>query len=237
MKRLSFALALALAPVSLLSALPAQAQLFGASVVYDPTNHAQNVLQAVRALQQVEQQIQQLAHEIEMLENMARNLETLPVNVAEAIILDRIRRLHELMQDAEGIGYGVAVIEEEYDTAYPEYYGETPPSRAELVEDARARWRQSRLAYRDTLTTLATALENNQTDAAAIANLVDRSQNAAGALQAAQAGNQIAAMQNEQLMQIEAVMAAHCRAEPLERARALAEETRGRARTQSFLEN
>lgn len=232
MKRLLASLLLAAAPC-VLAAPPAAAQLFG-GIVYDPTNHAQNVLQAVRALQQIEQQVQQLAHEVEMLENMARNLETLPINVAEAIILDRINALHELMTKADGIGYGVTEIETIYDAAYPDSYGATPPPNGVLVEDARARWRQSRTAWRDTLVTLSAALEDNQTDAGAVAELVARSQDAAGALQAAQAGNQLSAMQTEQLMQMEAVMAAHYRAEALDRSRALAEQSRASARMQSF---
>lgn len=232
MKRLIACLLMAAAPMGL-AAPPASAQLFG-GVVYDPTNHAQNVLQAVRALQQVEQQVQQLAHEVEMLENMARNLETLPINVAEAIILDRINRLHELMTEAEGIGYGVAEIETVYDSAYPDAYGATPPPNAVLVEGARARWRQSRTAWRDTLVTLSAALEDNETDAGAVAHLVARSQEAAGALQAAQAGNQLSALQAEQLIQMEAMMAAHYRAEALDRARVLAEQSRAQARMQSF---
>lgn len=205
--------------------------------VYDPANHIQNILQAVRTLEEVENQIEQLAHEIEMLENMARNLETLPVNVAEAIILDRINRISELMRKAEGIGYGVETVERDYDAAYPETYGATPPSDAALVEDARQRWRQSRLAYRDTLVTISAALADNETDAGAIAGLVERSQSAAGALQAAQAGNQIEAMQTEQLMQIEAMMAAQYRADALDHARELAEEERARARFQRFMED
>ncbi|PQA88335.1 P-type conjugative transfer protein TrbJ [Hyphococcus luteus] len=202
--------------------------------VYDPLNHVQNILQAVRTLEEVENQIQQLAHEIEMLENMARNLETLPVNVAEAIILDRINRISELMREAEGIGYGVETVERDYDEAYPDSYSE-PPSQAALVEDARRRWSQSRLAYRDTLVTLSAALADNETDAGAIAGLVERSQSAAGALQAAQAGNQIEAMQTEQLMQMEAMMAAQYRADALDHARELAEEERARARFRSFM--
>ena len=205
--------------------------------VYDPANHIQNILQAVRTLEEVENQIQQLAHEIEMLENMARNLETLPVNVAEAIILDRIHRIEELMRKAEGIGYGVDEVAREYEAVYPETYGEKPPRQEILVEDARARWRQSRTAYRDTLTTVAAALEDNQTDATAIAGLIEQSQGAAGNLQVLQAGNQIEAMQTQQLIQMESMMASYYRAEALERARELAEAERGRARTKAFLGN
>lgn len=237
MKRLICSIALSALPIGVIAAVPpASAQLFGGGVVYDPANHAQNILTAVRSLQEINQQIEQLTHEIEMLENMARNLETLDVNIAEAIIRDRIRRLYDLMRDAEGIGYGVEEVEREYEEIYPEDYGATAPDNGVLVEDARARWRQSRTAYRDSLVTLSASLEDNETDGAAIAELVTQSQSAAGALEAAQAGNQLEAMQTQQLMQIESIMAAHYRAEALERARQLSEAERGRARTRSFLE-
>ncbi len=217
-------------PAAILLAPPAMAQV----AVYDPANHAQNILQAVRALQELEGQVQQLAHEIEMLENMARNLETLPVSVAESIIGQRILRIQDLLRRAQGIGYSVEEIERDYETAYPEDYGAATPS-AVLVEDARARWRQSRDAFRETLTVSAAALEDNETDAGAIRSLVTQSQDAVGALQAAQAGNELSAMTNQQLMQIEAMLAAQHRAEALEEARGLAEAERGRARLRTFL--
>lgn len=217
-------------PLSGLLAPPASAQV----TVYDPANHAQNVLQAVRALQELEGQVRQLAHEIEMLENMARNLETLPVSVAESIIGQRILRIEELLREASGIGYSVEAIERDYETTYPERYG-APPSQAVLVEEARARWRQSRDAFREALTVSAAALEDNETDAAAIRSLVTQSQDAAGALQAAQAGNELAAMTHQQLMQLEAMLAAQHRAQALEEARKLAEAERGRARLSAFL--
>ena len=165
-------------PVAGLLAPPAMAQL----AVYDPANHAQNILQAVRALQELEGQVQQLAHEIEMLENMARNLETLPVSVAESIIGQRIIRIQDVLRRAQGIGYSVDEIERDYETAYHEDYGTTTPGSV-LVEDARARWRQSRDAFRETLTVSAAALEDNETDAGAIRSLVTQSQDAVGALQ------------------------------------------------------
>jgi len=217
-------------PLSGVLAPPASAQV----TVYDPANHAQNVLQAVRALQELEGQVRQLAHEIEMLENMARNLETLPVSVAESIIGQRIIRIQDLLEEASGIGYGVEAIERDYEIVYPERYG-VPPSQAVLVEEARARWRQSRDAFREALTVSAAALEDNETDAAAIRNLVTQSQDAAGALQAAQAGNELAAMTHQQLMQLEAMLAAQHRAQALEEARKLAEAERGRARLAAFL--
>ena len=235
MKRFLLSAAIAALPISLMSGPPASAQLFGGGIVYDPANHTQNILTAVRSLQEINQQIQQITNEIEMLESMARNLETLDLNQAEAIIQGRIQRLYELMRQAEGIGYGVEEVEREYEEIYPEDYGETPPESDVLLEDARTRWRQSRTAYRDSLITIGAALEDNRVDASAISALIASSHSAAGALQAAQAGNQIEAIQAQQLMQIETIMAAHYRAEALERARQLAEAERGRARTKAFL--
>lgn len=235
MKRTLAALLFTAAPLMALPLSGILAPQAAAQVtVYDPANHAQNVLQAVRALQELEGQVRQLAHEIEMLENMARNLETLPVSVAESIIGQRIIRIEELLREARGIGYSVEAIERDYETNYPERYG-APPSQSVLVEEARARWRQSRDAFREALTVSAAALEDNETDAAAIRSLVTQSQDAAGALQAAQAGNELSAMTHQQLMQIEAMLAAQHRAEALEEARKLAEAERGRARLSSFL--
>jgi len=230
MKRLLLSVALCALPLSVVTAPPASAQW----TVYDPANHIQNIYQAIRSLQEVNQQIQQLTHEIEMLENMARDLEALPNSIADDI-LRRMRRIEELMREAEGIGYRVEEIEREYEEIYPEDYGAEPPRQAVLVEEARDRWRQSRTAYRDSLTVTAQVVSTARADSDSLDRLIADSQSAVGNLQVAQAGNQIEALQTEQLMQMEAMMAAHYRAEALERARQLAEAERGRARTRAFL--
>ncbi|MEP0314240.1 MAG: P-type conjugative transfer protein TrbJ [Hyphomonas sp.] len=235
MKARLTSVALAAILLSGLMAPPASAQLFGGGIVYDPSNHAENILQAARALQQIDNQVRQLTHEIDMIEKMARDLETLPVEVARGIIADRIRRIEELMRDADGIGYGVEAVERNYEDLYPETYGETPPANVVLVEDARARWQQSRLAHKHTLLMVAETVRDTEQDADALTGLVEESQTAVGNLQALQAGNQIKALSAQQLMQMEALLAAHYRAEALDRARELEEAARGRARLQSFL--
>lgn len=237
MKACLSSLVLAALPLTGLVAPPASAQLFGGGIVYDPTNHAENILQATRALQQIDNQIRQLAHEIDMIEKMARDLESLPVEYVRAIIANRIRRIGKLMEEADGIGFGVEEVEREYEDLYPESYGETPPANAVLVEDARARWQQSRSAHKHTLLMVAETVRDNDRDAEALTGLVEESQTAVGNLQVLQAGNQIEAMSAQQLMQMEAMMAAHYRAEALDRARELQEAERGRARLQSFFGN
>ena len=218
------------APLSLNICQTASAQV----TVYDPANHIQNIYQAVRALQEINNQIKQLTHEIEMLENMARDLERLPDTIADDISR-RLEKIEDLMRGAEGIGYKVEEIEREYEIIYPEDYGSAPPRQKELVEEARARWKQSRTAYRESLSVTAAVVSSSRADTENLNSLLSASQSAEGNLQALQAGNEIGALQTEQLMQIEAMMAAHYRAEALERARELAEAERGRARTKSFL--
>lgn len=235
MKRIICCAALCALPVALINPPAATAQ-FGGGIVYDPANHAQNILSAARALEEITNQVQQLAHEIEMLENMARDLERLPDSIADDI-WQRMQRIEDLMRRAEGIGYGVEEVEREYEEIYPETYGETPPDAQILKEDASRRWRQSRSAFRESLIVTASVVESSRADSESLNTLLGQSQSAAGNLQALQAGNQIEALQTEQLMQIESMMAAHYRAESLDRARELAEETRGRARTKSFLGN
>ena len=80
-------------------------------------------------------------------------------------------------------------------------------------------------------------VENARSGHANLDQLITVSQSATGNLQAQQAGNQIEALQTEQIMQMEAMMAAHYRAEALNRAKELAESERARARLQSFLGN
>jgi P-type conjugative transfer protein TrbJ len=236
MKRLEACLAVLFSPV--LVALPgavfpppAAAQL----AVYDPVNHIENILQAARALQALDNQLSQLAHEIDMIEKMARDLETLPVNVAHAVIRDRITRIEELIRKAEGIGTSVEAIEQEFDIAFPESYGETGPGSAALLADARARWQASRAAHRHVLLIAAEVGAGNMPDADALSGIVSQSQGAAGNLQALQAGNQISALTAQQLMQIEALIGAGARAEAIDRARELTEAERGRARLSAFL--
>ena len=69
--------ALALTPVL---TTPAQAFFFGGGgrIVYDPRNHAENILSAARALEQINNQIAQIQNQAQMLMNDALNLANLP---------------------------------------------------------------------------------------------------------------------------------------------------------------
>src|SRR3546814_3163621 len=84
-----------------------------ALTVFDPSNYAQNVLQAVRALQQINNQIQSLQHEILMLQNMARNLERMDYSSIYAI-QNALGSIIFLMNRAEGIAFEIGHTEREW---------------------------------------------------------------------------------------------------------------------------
>ena len=103
------ALALATANV------PASAQFGG--IVYDPSNYAQNVLTAARALQQVNNQFQQLQNQATQLINEARNLASLPTS-SLAQLQSQVQRTQQLLQNAQKIAYDVQSIDQAFTTQY-----------------------------------------------------------------------------------------------------------------------
>ena len=88
---------------------------------------------------------------------------------------------------------------------------------------------------RNSLHTQATIVTNLDDTRAQVSTLVGASQTATGALQAAQAGNQLVALQTRQLADLTAVIAAQSRAASLAAARATADEAQGVEQTKRFL--
>lgn len=184
-------------------------------VVYDPTNYSQNLLQAARALQSVNNQIQSLQNEAMALTNQARNLASLPVS-SLAALEDQMTRTRQLMRDAEGLAYDVAEIE----TAFAARYWRSDLSLDEqtLIARAEQRWSDSVSGLQDSLKVQARVVEGFDQTGTEMQRLIDASQGAVGGLQAAQAGNQLLALQTSQLADLSALVAAQSRAQALEAA-------------------
>jgi len=223
-------LLIAASAVALLAATPpAQAQL----TVYDPTNYAQNVLQAARALQSINNQVTSLQNQAQSLINQARNLTALPTNALSGIrqSMDRTR---QLISQAQQIAYNVQDIDRVFDQRYPAG-ALSGTSSGQLVANAEERWHDAVGAFQDSLRTQATIVTNLGDTRSQIDTLVGASQDATGALQAAQAGNQLVAMQTRQLADLTAVVAAQSRAASIAAARAAADEAQGREQSRRFL--
>jgi len=138
---------------------PAHA-LFGfGRIVYDPTNHAENLQTAARTLEQINNQITSLQNEAQMLINQAKNLASLPYS--------SLQQLQQSVQRTQ--------------------------------------------------------------------QLVGESQGATGALQATQAGNQLLALQSQQLSDLIAVISANGRADALSEAERATAAEQGRIQRERFL--
>lgn len=221
---------LVLSPLAL--APPSNAQFFGGGIVYDPTNHTQNLLTAARSLEQIRNQIRQLQNEAQMLRNQAEDLLAVDIDVSAELrrIMDEILRLTE---EANAISYEVEETNRVFKTHYPEDYEDW--SETEMAETAEFQWQTSRAAYQDTLLMQSRVVQAIKVDTRVVDELVSASQSATGNLAVQQTGNQLTALGIKQDMQLQQLMAAQYRAEALERARRLQIERESKARHSKFM--
>jgi P-type conjugative transfer protein TrbJ len=214
--------------VSPMLATPAAAQW----IVYDPTNYAQNVLQAARALQQINNQITSLQNQAQMLINQARNLASLPFSALQQI-QQNVQRTQQLLSQAQNIAFNVQQI----DQAFQSQYGNVSMSASDqqLVADARTRWKNTVGGLQDAMRVQAGVVGNIDSNRTQMSALVGQSQGATGALQATQAGNQILALQSQQLSDLIALLAANGRSSALTEAERTTAAEQGREQRRRFL--
>ncbi|MBR2170680.1 MULTISPECIES: P-type conjugative transfer protein TrbJ [Sphingopyxis] len=208
---------------------PAAAQVGG--IVHDPRNYAQNILTAARTLEQINNQIKQLQNQATSLANEARNLSSLPVSTLEEL-QGQVDRTRTLLGEAQRVAFDVGDIQKAFDARYKG--GALTGTQAEMVANAEARWNDSVGAFQDAMKVQAGVVGNMGDARRSITTLVTASQSATGALQAAQAGNQLLALQSQQLGDLAAAIAAQGRAQMLDAARAAAAEAEGRERFRRF---
>jgi P-type conjugative transfer protein TrbJ len=205
----------------------------GQMVVYDPSNYAQNVLQAARALQQINNQITSLQNQTQMLLNQARNLTSLPHSSLQTIE-QSITRTQQLLNQAQRIAYDINQVDQAFGRSYPQTYAGSTSSQ-QLAGDAQTRWQNSLAAYQDALRVQAGVVQALDTSRAETNGLVSSSQSAVGILQASQAGNQLIALQTRQLVDLTALIAAQSRAQSLDGARLTANHEQARVQLNQFL--
>jgi len=202
-------------------------------IVFDPNNFAQNVLTAARELQQVNNSIQSLENQATMLTNQAKNLASLPYS-SLAQLEQSITQTEQLLIQAQRIAYNVTTIDQAFTSTYPQAYSSSTSSQ-QLLADAQTRWENSLAGFQDAMTVQAGAVQNLDTTRTQISALVSASQSSAGALQAAQSGNQLVALQTRQLADLTAVMAAIARAQSLEGARDVENQEQAQQQLNNFL--
>ena len=220
---------LAAAPLAL---TPMVATPAHAIIVFDPSNYAQNVLTAARTLEQITNQITSLQNEAQMLINQAKNLASLPFSALQTL-QQNVQRTQQLLQQAQGIAFNVQQI----DQMFSQKYGNVSMSTTDkqMVADARSRWQNTVGGLQDAMRVQAGVVSNIDTNRTQMSALVSQSQGATGALQATQAGNQILALQSQQLSDLVALLASNGRASALTEAERTAAAEQGREQRRRFL--
>ena len=215
-------------PFLVMLSLPAQAQF----TVFDPSNFSQNILTAARSLEQINNQISSLQNESQMLVNEARNLTSLPYSSLQQL-QSSVQSTQQLLGQAQNIAYNVQNI----DSAFQSTYGAANATQSDqaLIANAQQRWQNAVSALQDAMRVQAGVVGNISVNQSQVASLVGSSQSAVGALQATQAGNQILALQSQQISDLTAAIAAQGRAQSLKDAQQVATQDQAREQLRRFI--
>lgn len=201
--------------------------------VFDAANYSQNLVQAARALEQINHQVQSLQNQAAMLQDMARNLERIDFPELQKMN-STLSDLGQLMEKAEAIRFRADEVDSQFRSMFPDAYRGALKTDKRAA-DARARLDSAMDAFRHSLGVQARVVAGVEQDSGLLAELVGRSQGAVGSLQAQQASNQLLALGAKQQLQLEDMLAAQFRSEAIDRARRAQSEAEARAATARFL--
>lgn len=220
-----------LAPVAATIVFPPAAT---ASIpVFDAANYAQNIVQAARALEQINHQLQSLQNQAAMLTNMDRNLQSTAFPEIGQI-RQALDEIDALMSEAKGIDFSAGQLEQRFDATFPGGLERALGTDARAAE-AKARLESARQVLRHTLRVQSAIVANIRDDSRLLSDLSRRSDGAAGSLQAQQVANQLLALGTKQQLQIQELLAAQYRSQAFEQARRVQAEAEARASTRRFL--
>jgi P-type conjugative transfer protein TrbJ len=206
---------------------------FAQLTVFDPANYGQNLLTAARALEQITNQVRQLQNQLLMLQRMDQNL----VRLGSTISPDLQRTLGDIqtqLRAGEGIALRLQTTQSGYDQLFPRQVS-TSLSSDDVVRNAQNRWNEEYAAFRRAALLQGQIADGIETDTRLLGDTMARSRNAAGALEATQAGNELTGLSVKQALALEGLLAAQNRAITVTRARDLATEDEARQRFKTFV--
>jgi type IV secretion system protein TrbJ len=184
-------------------------------------------------LQQINNQVRQLQADAQMLARMDQNLTPL-----KGSITPDLQRTLEAISGHLRQGNAIALGLKETEMSYARLFPHT--SSSNLSSDANLRLAQQRWDEEYDSLQRAARLQGEigdgiTADARLLSQAMDRSRTANGALEVAQAGNELAGLSIKQALSLQALLAAQQRAETLRAARDLASEAEARQRFKAFL--
>lgn len=201
--------------------------------VFDPLNYEQNVLSAVRALNAVQNQIQQLENQAQALARMDRNLLPQSGSIGPQL-QSTLSSLRSQVERGEALALNVRETDAAYQRMFPTTFADTLTGNGS-VNAAKMRWDEAYASFKRASLLQGQIADSVGSDGRLLNDIVGRSQSSVGALQATQAGNELAALHVKQALQLQTLLAAQYRAETSDRARNIVAQEEARQRFQQFL--
>ena len=200
-----------------------------------PAAHAQLAVIDVKSNLQAEQQVSNQLTQIQRLEsqltNQAQMLQHLQTDITGPIA-QITGQATQILQQAQGIGYGAQNVAQQYASLYPTTM---PGASLASTQASLATWRQnSGLALQQALQMQNQIAQGQPVTAAQVAQAVQLSQGAAGQTAAVQATNQLLATVSAQLTQLQNLLITQARAEQTLSAQMQASQATGAADSQRF---
>ena len=203
--------------------------------VFDPVNYKENLLSATRALEQINNQVRQLQAQAQMLSRMDQNL----VRLGGSISPDLQRTLTAIqgqLQQGGGIALSLQGTQSAYERLFPREFSASLSSDA-VLRSAQQRWEEQYASLRRAALLQGQIGDGIESDSRLLSLAMDRSRSANGALEVAQAGNELAGLSVKQALTLQSLLAAQHRADTLTRARDVVSEEEARQRFKTFLGN
>ena len=94
-----------------------------AITVFDPWNYKENLLTAIRSLEEINNQVKRLTHEAQMLMKMDLNLEQLGSSIG-GDLKGSMGEIKSLLDKADGIALSVSATDSEIKKLFPSDYAE-----------------------------------------------------------------------------------------------------------------
>jgi len=209
-----FVAAASIALMMMSHASPARAQMR----VIDPTNLAQNLLQATRSLEQINNQIRQIEQQASML---AQN----PLQLSPELSAS-IERARSLFETAQGLTFQVNQVSEQLRDLYPETWEDLD---LDQIGARTQQWlRENRTAVERAMRAEARAAQQIDETREQVNRALRSSSEAEGPTGVGQAANQLLGINAAQLSEIHALLIHQSRALNTERMERIAREERAR---------
>lgn len=224
-----------------LIALPVAAGLLASCVprsaaqltVFDPANYQENLLSAVRALEQINNQVRQLQNQVVMIARMDQNL----VRLGSTLSPDLQRTLTDIqtqLRAGEGIALRLQATQSGYEQLFPRQVS-TALSSDDVLRNATIRWDEEHASLKRAALLQGQIADSVDADMLLLRDAMARSLGAVGSLEATQAGNELTGLAVKQSLALHSLLAAQHRADTLAKARDLATEAEARQRFKSFV--